>query len=102
MITTRTQEVGRLEDLQNSELPVIEVNGRKELVVGINQHPFNQGSIHTIARKSESTLTARFYKYGGDGTIFEEFATDYEAASHILQFRKKFDFYDAKLRSRGL
>lgn len=102
MTTTETQNVGKLENLQSLELPVIEVNGRKELVVGINQHPFNQGSIYTIARKNSSTLTVRFYKYRGDGTIFEEFATDYEATSDISAFRRSFDFYDAKLRGGGL
>ena len=102
MTTTRTQEVGRLEDLQDLKLPVIEINGRKEIVVGIHQGPFNQGHIYTVVKKDESTVTIRRYEYRGDGTIFEKFATDWPSNKGIRAFKETFDFYDAKLRGEGL
>ena len=96
-----------LEDLQNLQLPVVGVEGRRELVVGITQTPDLYRSVKTVERdnKRERIILRRydFQPFTGQMGLA---CSDDTISPHGQRFDKegvkKYNFYDAKLRKEGL
>ena len=87
----------KLEDVPDLDLPIIEIDGRTELVIGIEQSSHRRPDIVSTVERSSNGVTLRDYIRHPDGSVGLSF-TD----KTIWKKDKYFGLYDEKLRSRGL
>ena len=99
MAGQQTQQVQRItqDKLRDIQLPILETNGREELLVGVMHSRDIHEHYQTVKRDGNEKIVLTEYRRDSNGNLFEAF-TD-----HIKpEGDDKFRFYDDKLRSAGL